>query len=70
VRLFIIRAEDIDLGKAYLNRPLQLKKARTVVLLPPMIEAQLKDLAGRYKGWLFPSYIGEHISSQQVKNDS
>jgi hypothetical protein len=28
----------------------------------------VKQLAGRSKGWLFPSYRGGHISSRQVQN--
>ena len=44
-----IRAEDIDFGKAYLHirsANAKLKKARTVVLLPPVIEC-LAEVPGR-----------------------
>jgi integrase len=53
-----IRVEDIDFGKAshhIRSANAKLKKARTVVLLPPVIEALQKYLAGRTGGWLFPA---------------
>ena len=65
-----VGAEDIDLGKAYLHirsANAKLKKGRTVVLLPPVIEALQEYLAGRSEGWLFPGYSGEHISPRQVQ---
>jgi integrase len=65
-----VRIEDIDFEKAYLHirsANAKLKKARTVVLLPPVIEALLEYLAGRSEGWLFPGYSGEHISTRQVQ---
>jgi integrase/recombinase XerD len=65
-----VRAEDIDFRKAYLHirsANAKLKKARTVVLLPPVIESLQKHLAGRSEGWLFPGYSGEHISARQVQ---
>jgi integrase/recombinase XerD len=66
-----IQAEDIDFSKGYLHIPAAKskgKKPRTVVLLPQVAEAAAKQLAGRAKGWLFPSYRGGHISSRQVQN--
>jgi len=39
-----------------------------VVLLPRVTEILKKQLAGRSKGWLFPSYREGHISSRQVQN--
>ena len=65
-----IRAEDIDFGKAYLHirsANAKLKKARTVVLLPPVINALQKYLASRLEGWLFPGYSGKHVSARQVQ---
>lgn len=65
-----VKAEDIDFRKAYLHirsANAKLKKARTVVLLPPVIEVLQKYLAGRSEGWLFPGYSGEHISARQVQ---
>ena len=66
-----IRAEDVDFSKGYLHVPAinaKFKKPRTVVLLPQVAEAISKQLAGRSKGWLFPSYRDGHISSRQVQN--
>jgi integrase len=66
-----IQAEDIDLQKGYLHVPAissKGKKPRTVVLLPQVAEAIVKQLAGRSKGWLFPSYREGHICSRQVQN--
>jgi integrase len=66
-----IRAEDIDFSKGYLHvQALNAKfnKPRTVVLLPKVAEVLQKQLAGRSKGWLFPSYRDGHISSRQVQN--
>jgi integrase/recombinase XerD len=66
-----IMTEDIDFSKGYLHVPAinaKFKKARTVVLLPQVIEAITKMLAGRTQGWLFPSYREGHISSRQVQN--
>ena len=66
-----IRAEDIDSSKGYLHVQAvnaKFKKPRTVVLLPQVIETITKLLAGRSKGWMFPSYRDEHISSRQVQN--
>ncbi len=65
-----IRVEDVDFRKAYLHirsDNAKLKKARTVVLLPPVIEILQKHLAGRSEGWLFSGYAGKHISSRQVQ---
>jgi integrase len=59
-----IRAEDIDFGKGYLYvQALNAKfnKLRTVVLMLKVAEAIAKQLAGRSKGWLFPSYRDGHI---------
>jgi integrase len=44
------------------------KKPRTVVLLPQVANAVAKQLAGRSKGWLFPSYHEGYISSRQIQN--
>lgn len=66
-----IMAEDVDFGKGYLHVPAlnaKFKKPRTVVLLPKVTEAITRQLAGRSKGWLFPSYREGHISSRQVQN--
>lgn len=66
-----IRAEDVDFSKGYLHVPAinaKFKKPRTVVLLPQVIEAVTKQLAGRSKGGLFPSYRDSHITSRQVQN--
>jgi integrase len=66
-----INAEDIDFNKGYLHVPAinaKFKKPRTVVLLPQVARAISKLLAGRTKGWLFPSYRDGHISSRQVQN--
>jgi integrase len=66
-----IQAEDIDFPKGYLHiqaAKSKGKKPRTVVLLPQVVEAVAKQLAGRSKGWLFPSYLEGHISSRQVQN--
>jgi integrase len=66
-----IRAEDVDFSKGYLHVPAinaKFKKARTVVLLPQFANAISKQLAGRSKGWLFPSYRDSHITSRQVQN--
>ena len=66
-----IRAEDVDFSKGYLHVPAinaKFKKPRTVVLLPQVIEAVTKQLAGRSKGGLFPSYRDSHIASRQVQN--
>ena len=66
-----IQAEDIDFQKGYLHVQAansKGKKSRTVVLLPQVADAIAKQLAGRSKGWLFPSYREGHISSRQVQN--
>jgi integrase/recombinase XerD len=66
-----IKAEDIDFRKGYLHvqaTNAKFKKPRTVVLLPQVAEVLQKQLAGRSKGWLFPSYREGHISSRQVQN--
>lgn len=66
-----IKAEDIDISKGYLHVEAinaKFKKPRTVVLLPQVAEVLQKQLNGRSKGWLFPSYLEGHISSRQVQN--
>jgi integrase len=66
-----IRAEDIDFSKGYLHvqaTNAKFKKPRTVVLLSQVADAMAKQLSGRSKGWLFPSYREEHISSRQVQD--
>ena len=66
-----IKAEDIDFKKEYLHVEAlnaKFKKPRTVVLLPQVAKVLQKLLNGRSKGWLFPSYHEEHISSRQVQN--
>jgi integrase/recombinase XerD len=66
-----IRAEDIDFSKGYLHveaTNAKFKKPRTVVLLPQVADAMAKQLSGRSRGWLFPSYREGHISSRQVQN--
>jgi integrase len=66
-----IKAEDMDFSKGFLHvRAVNAKfnKPRTVVLLPQVAEILKKQLAGRSKGWLFPSYRNGHITSRQVQN--
>src|SRR5512137_2942721 len=66
-----IKAEDIDFSKGYLHVQAinaKFKKPRTVVLMPQVAEVLAKQLTGRSKGWLFPSYREGHISSRQVQN--
>jgi integrase/recombinase XerD len=66
-----IRAEDVDFSKGYLHVPAlnaKFKKPRTVVLLPQVAKVISRLLAGRSKGWLFPSYRDSHITSRQVQN--
>lgn len=66
-----IKAEDIDFRKGYLHVQApnaKFKKPRTVVLLPFVAKAIEKQLSGRSKGWLFPSYREGHISARQVQN--
>ncbi|MGA9098049.1 MAG: tyrosine-type recombinase/integrase [Methanotrichaceae archaeon] len=66
-----IKAEDIDFSKGYLHVEAinaKFNKPRTVVLLPQVAEAIAKQLKGREKSWLFPSYSDGHISSRQVQN--
>ena len=51
-----IRAEDIDFGKTYLHirsANAKLKKARTVVLLPPVIEALQRYLVEQIRRLAF-----------------
>ena len=65
-----IRAEHIDYDRSYLHIPkndAKGKKARTVALLPPVIDALKAYLAGRVSGWLFPSIAGDHIGSRQMQ---
>lgn len=45
----------------------KLKKTRTVVLLPPVVESLQKYMVGRSNGWFFLGYGGEHISARQVQ---
>lgn len=66
-----IRAGDIDFSKGYLHVQAlnaKFKKPRTVVLMPQIAEILKRQLAGRSKGWLFPSYHEGHISTRQVQN--
>jgi integrase/recombinase XerD len=66
-----IKAEDIDFSKGYLHVQAinaKFKKPHTVVLLPKVAEAIAKQLDGRSKGWLFPSYRDGHIYSRHVQN--
>lgn len=66
-----IRAEDIDLSKGYLHiqaANAKFNKARTVILMPKVVEVLKMQLDGRSKGWLFPSYRDGHISSRQIQN--
>lgn len=66
-----IRAEDIDFNKGFLHVPAinaKFNKPRTVVLMPKVAEVLKKQLDGRSKGWLFPSYRDGHISSRQIQN--
>jgi integrase/recombinase XerD len=66
-----IKSEDIDFSKGYLHVQsvnAKFNEPRTVVLLPQVVEALQKQLDGRSKGWIFPSYREGHISSRQVQN--
>ncbi len=66
-----IKAEDIDFNKGYLHVQAinaKFNKPRTVILLPQVADTVAKQLNGREKGWLFPSYNEGHISSRQVQN--
>ena len=66
-----IKAEDIDISKGYLHVEAinaKFNKPRTVVLLSQVAEVLQKQLNGRSKSWLFPSYREGHISSRQVQN--
>jgi len=66
-----IKAEEIDFRRGYLHvqaTNAKFKKPRIVVLLPQVAGILQKLLAGRSKGWLFPSYREGHISSRQVQN--
>jgi integrase/recombinase XerD len=66
-----IRLEDVDFTKGFLHIQAinaKFNKPRTVVLLSQVTEVVKKQLAGRSKGWLFPSYRNGHISSRQVQN--
>jgi integrase/recombinase XerD len=68
--LISIRVEDIDFNKAYLHiraANAKLKKARTVVLLPPVVDALQTYLSGRTSGWLFPSRAGDHFTARQIQ---
>lgn len=64
-----IRAEDIDFSKGYLHvQALNAKfnKPRTVVLMPQVSNAIIKQLSGRSKGWLFPSYRSGGVAATPV----
>ncbi|MGA9099793.1 MAG: tyrosine-type recombinase/integrase [Methanotrichaceae archaeon] len=66
-----IKAEDIDFSKGYLHveaTNAKFNKPRTVVLLPQVADAITKQINGRSKSWLFPSYREGHISSRQIQN--
>jgi integrase/recombinase XerD len=68
--LISIRVEDIDFNKAYLHiraANAKLKKARTVVFLPPVVNALQTHLNGRKNGWLFPSRAGDHLTARQIQ---
>jgi integrase/recombinase XerD len=65
-----IRIEDIDFDNAYLHiraENAKYKKARTVVLLPPVIDVLQRLVAGRSSGWLFPGYKKGHLSKPHVE---
>ncbi len=65
-----IITEDIDFANGYLyirSTNAKLKKSRTVVLLPRVVECLQKYLAGRSEGWLFLGYNGKHIGIRQVQ---
>ena len=64
--------EDIGFGNAYLHiraENAKYKKARTVVLLPPVMNALQKLSAGRSSGWLFPGYKKGHLSKSHMLQD-
>lgn len=65
-----IRAEDINFDKGFLHIRAEGAKGerpRTVVLLPPVLDAVKKHLADRAQGWLFPGYKNRHISTVQAE---
>jgi integrase len=65
-----VRVSHIDFDRSYLHIPeanSKGKKARTVALLPPVIEALKVYLAGHESGWLFPSIAGDHVGSRQIQ---
>src|SRR5512137_1770568 len=62
-----VKAEDIDFAKGYLHVLGKGNKRRAVVLLPSVVDALQTYLAGRTKGWLFPSRAGDHITTRQLQ---
>jgi integrase/recombinase XerD len=65
-----IKVEDIDFSKRFLHIGAEHAKGgrpRTVVLMPPVIDAILKYLAERTQGWLFSGYKGTHITTVQAE---
>jgi integrase len=65
-----VKVSHIDFDRSYLHIPeanSKGKKARTVALLPPVVEALKAYLMGRVSGWLFPSIAGDHIGSRQIQ---
>ena len=65
-----IKVEDIDFSKRFLHIGAEHAKGgrpRTVVLMPPVIDAIQKYLAGRIMGWLFSGYKRTHISTVQAE---
>jgi integrase/recombinase XerD len=64
-----IRIEEVDLKEGYLHIPHgKGNKRRAVVLVPHVIDAIDRYLAGRSSGWLFPSKAGDHITTRQLQN--
>ena len=58
-----IRIEDIDFDNACLHiraENAKYKKARTVVLLPPVVDVSQRLVAECSSGWLFPGYKKAH----------
>lgn len=64
------RVEDINFDRSYLHIPESSAKggkARTVVLIPEVVEALQAHLAGRDQGWILPSYAGDHLTPRRVQ---
>jgi integrase len=68
--LVAIRIEDLRFPASYLYIPAanaKRKKERTVVLMPPVIDALRAYIDKKTEGWLFPSRSGDHLTPRQVQ---